>query len=749
MNTKHLLFLLFLFSTMHIAAADVSRARVFAFDLQTEFIDEHFYATFQSNTPFTEGYVYLYPPTTEPITSSHTPAITIPITSDMVDGSHVRVPIPEHLMTGEYAGMLDVLNWAVQLTGTPIAETPELVEFTDPTAENITFYLPQGVAINTNPYSSYFGDIYIAQAADGRTSDGDGAKEDWYDAGKNARTQAQKKGIFVYNPLFEEKNPTNQGYLPANIAWRDMWRHDMHRIAINPTNDHVAFAYWHNQDGKNTTTIYEVHPRHLRGDAHAFDAIDVAPDSPLKRAHSLCYDHTGTLFVLDTANVNASGNKASGLLYKKSGDDWQLIVNGINEGNTDAQGNVVGLWAGLDNALASDGQGGLWVAQYRENFLKKNQEGTKQLDLYPILAHVSATNQIDFMVTQKSHEDLIRMFTRGSIDDGTGVSNRGQLAYWQSENLLAYAGNGRVTLYRTAYDADGKPTLTPWLSTPEIAYDIDGIAFDYVGNLYVLSHTTQRLYAFALPKADNTSFVPAPRKVITIDQDKDNTTSDAMNFYRTLPANSAVDVKLIRPFTNQYWQTLTLPFAMTSEQTQAVFGDRTDVAIMAHSYLMADDCMYLRFDFTESVPQGQPCLVHPSENLARGAVVKDVVLSTDVQAVHTGKAHMYGILAPMDFNAFRDEHPDEYFYFLAPNQLLAKNAAQTMQALRAYFQFALSKEQLQRLSAKVVFEDEMPTDIEHIPEPMQPLPPAKILRDGQLIIRHNGMEFTPLGQRVR
>jgi site-specific recombinase XerD len=110
---------------------------------------------------------------------------------------------------------------------------------------------------------------------------------------------------------------------------------------------------------------------------------------------------------------------------------------------------------------------------------------------------------------------------------------------------------------------------------------------------------------------------------------------------------------------------------------------------------------------------------------------------------------MYGILAPMDFNAFREEHSDEYFYFLAPNQLLAKNAAQKMQALRAYFQFALSKEQLQRLSAKVVFEDEMPTDIEHIPEPMQPLPPAKILRDGQLIIRHNGMEFTPQGQRVR
>lgn len=753
MNTKHLLFLLFLFSTMHIAAADVSRARVFAFDLKTEVIDNIFYATFKCNTPFTEGKVYLYPPITEPITQSHTPVFTLSVTSDMVDGALVRVPIPEDEMTGKYADMLHILNWAVELIGTPIQQEETLVEYTDPTDENITFYCPQSIAINTNPYSPSFADIYIAQAANGRATDDADESDDWYNAAKYERTKTQKKGIFVYNPIFEEKNPYNQGYLPNNITWHERWRHDMHRLAINPTNDHLSFAYahWSNANWKqNTTAIYEINPRNLRGELHDFDAINVAEGSPLKRAHSLCYDNTGALYVLDSANINSTGSNACGDIYKKEGDTWTLHVDGSETGHSDVQDRTVGLWPTLDNALASDGRGGIWVAQYRKNFLKdETVNEQRQWDLYPILAHVTRDGKVDFMVTQRSHLDTIKMFTNGNTDDGTGASNKGQLAYWEKEDILAFAGNKRVTLYKTTYDANDKPILTKWLATPEIAADIDGIAFDYVGNLHVLSHTTQRLYAFALPKDDNRCFTPAPRKVITIDQEIDNTTSYAMNFYQSMPPNSIVDVKLLRPFTNQYWQTLTLPFAMNSEQTQAVFGEGTDVATMAHSYLMSNDCLYLRFDFAETIPQGQPCLIHPTEVLSRGAVVKEVVLSTDLQTVDTEHAHMYGILAPMDFNAFRDKHRDEYFYFLAPNQLLAKNAAQTMQALRAYFQFALSKEQLQRLTARVVFEDDMPTELEELLAEQEPQQATKILRNGQLIIRRNGMEFTPQGQRVR
>lgn len=759
MNLKHFFFLLLLVFGVHLYAED-SRARVFAFDLRTEIIDQVFYATFKCNTAFTEGNLHLYLPTAEHITEVHTPALTVPFTPATVemDGALVRVPIPEDQMTGDLATMLEVLNWAVELKGTPIDEGSELVEYTNPADENITFYCPQGIAINTNPYSLYFSNIYIAQAADGRSTDDGDETDDWYNAAKYERTKTQKKGIFIYNPIFEELSPANEGYLPSNIVMESNWRHDLHRIAINPANDNVAFAFRRNQSGL-YSSIYEVRPRDMRAkNRRHINATDVAVGSGLVRTHSLCYDKEGALYVMDNTNVAYTPHTyATGKLYKQSDAAWDILVDGSTKGNRDINDNIVGLWPTMDNALAADGHNGVWVAQYRENFLKdtvvKNSkdEDTRQMDLYPILTHIAANGEVDFMVTQKSAADTIRMFTHdGGIvhESGRGASNRGQLAYFEKEDLLAFAGNKRVTLYRTTYDSDGKPTLSKWLATPEIAADIDGIAFDYVGNLYVLSHTTQRLYAFALPKTDNRSFVPAPRKVITIDEKKDNTCSYAMNFYKSMPANSAVDVKMLRPFTNQYWQTLTLPFSMGEEQTQDVFGDGTGVAVMEHTYLKSSDWLYLRFDFIDSVQQVVPCLVLPTQVLTRGAVVHEQVLSLDVQTVFTDYAQMYGVLAPMDFNAFRDQHPDDNFYFLAPNQLLSDNAADTMLALRAYFKFALSKEQLQNLRAKVVFEEEVSTDIEPVVDEDSSCLPTKVLRNGQLIICRDGAEFTLQGQRL-
>ena len=760
MNLKHFSLLLLLVCSVHLHAED-SRARVFAFDLRTEIIDQVFYATFKCNTAFTEGKLHLYLPTVEHITEAHTPALTVPFTPATVDvdGALVRVPIPENQMTGDLATMLEVLNWAVELKGTPIVETLELVEYTDPTDENITFYLPQGIAINNNPYSIYFANMYIAQAADGRATDDDDPTDDWFNAGKYARTKTQKKGIYIYNPIFEELSPKNEGYLPSNIAMDPGWRHDLHRIAVNPANDNVGFAY-RRSDGK-SSSIYEIRPHDMCAKNKSnVNAIDVALGGPLTRTHSLCYDNDGALYVMDNTNVAFTPyTYATGKLYKQSDSEWELFVDGTTKGNLDINNKIVGLWPTMDHALALDGHDGVWVAQYRLNFLKDtlliNSKGevVPELDLYPILTHITSAGEVDFMVTQRSAEDTIRMFSNdGNIihESGRGASSRGQLAYFEKENLLAFAGNKRVTLYRVTYDPNGKPTLSKWLATPEIAADIDGVAFDYVGNLYVLSHTTQRLYAFALPtKEENRSFVPAPRKVITIDEKKDNANSDAMKFYQSMPANSVVDVKMLRPFTNQYWQTLTLPFAMGEEQTQDVFGDGTDVAVMGYSYLKSSDWLYVRFDFIDSVQRAVPCLVLPTQVLTRGAVVHEQVLSLDVQKVFTNYAQMHGVLAPMDFNAFRELHPDDNFYFLAPNQLLSDNAADTMLALRAYFKFALSKEQLQNLRAKVVFEEEVSTDIESVVDEDSSCLPTKVLRNGQLIICRDGAEFTLQGERLR
>ena len=363
MNLKHFSLLLLLVCSVHLHAED-SRARVFAFDLRTEIIDQVFYATFKCNTAFTEGKLHLYRPKVEHITKADTAALTVPFTPATVDmdGALVRVPIPENQMTGDLSTMLEVLNWAVELTGTPIVETSELVEYTDPTDENITFYLPQGIAINNNPYSIYFANMYIAQAADGRATDDDDPTDDWFNAGKYARTKTQKKGIYIYNPIFEELSPKNEGYLPSNIAMDPGWRHDLHRIAVNPANDNVGFAY-RRSDGK-SSSIYEIRPHDMCAKNKSnVNAIDVALGAPLTRTHSLCYDNDGALYVMDNTNVAFTPyTYATGKLYKQSDSEWELFVDGPKKGNLDINNDTVGLWPTLDNALAAEQ---IWLHQMR------------------------------------------------------------------------------------------------------------------------------------------------------------------------------------------------------------------------------------------------------------------------------------------------------------------------------------------------------------------------------------------------
>ena len=163
---KKQLLLLPLLACVAISYAEDSMARLFAFDLKTEMVDDVFYATFQINTPFTSGKLFIYPPKIDHISQSDSPVITKEFTSTSpdvkIDGSLVMVPIPENEMTGDKEILLDILNWAVELTGTPIEEGSMLLEYSDPTDENITFYCPQGIAINTNPYSAHFANIYRA-----------------------------------------------------------------------------------------------------------------------------------------------------------------------------------------------------------------------------------------------------------------------------------------------------------------------------------------------------------------------------------------------------------------------------------------------------------------------------------------------------------------------------------------------------------------------------------------------------------
>ena len=358
-------------------------------------------------------------------------------------------------------------NWGVKMTGSAIGLNAKgfTLEVTDVDRGIYNFYLPQGVAVDNNPESSTFGKIYIAEATNGAS-----------DGGSN-RADNQKRGIFIYDQTLAELNPTsNVGIIPSNVTLADASRHAMHRIAVNPVNGHVAFAY--NIAG--STAVWSVDPNNLAG-----EATNLIAGLGITKANSICFDEDGVLYVMDNGNTSTGGT----LVKIKNGALTKIVQNAI--------------WGVEDNAIVSDGRGGIWIAQHRS-----------AIDDYAVLSHVNAAGAIDFKVTNASATALQNLFPTANGN----ASYRGQCAYNTREDLLAFGGNYRSSVYKVTYDAEtGIPSLALSYRTPYLSKNIDGLAFDYAGDLYLLSASAERFYKYSAPTNNNTCTVPAKKaQVITL-----------------------------------------------------------------------------------------------------------------------------------------------------------------------------------------------------------------------------------------
>ena len=346
------------------------------------------------------------------------------------------------------------VNWAIKLEAGAIAE---FTEVTDASRGIYNFYLPQGVAVDNNPESATFGTIYVAAATDGASDGG------------SDRADTQKRGIFIYDQELNELNPTsNVGIVPSNVTFGATSRQVMKRLVINPVTNEVAFA--HNAD---PMAVWAVAAENVGGEAK-----NLIEGLGFTNVNSICFTEDGTLYVLES-----NGYPAPGSLYK--------VANGV----------VDTIFAGYtrfgngDNALVSDNRGGVWICQNRG-----------QLDTYNQLTHVNAAGEIDFEVNTAT--------PNGFESKNTA---RGTIAYNPAEDILAMSiGTGSTigaSLFKVTYDeTTGVPALTLIGSTPSMGKNVDGLAFDYAGDLYGLSANKERLYKYAVPTENNVCTTPAASK---------------------------------------------------------------------------------------------------------------------------------------------------------------------------------------------------------------------------------------------
>ena len=364
------------------------------------------------------------------------------------------------------------MNWAVKLAGEAIAAGTELE-----LVGSDDFYNMMGVVVDNNPESHHFSKIYIQQSYE---YPGSGSTAD--------RNKTQTSGIYVYDQgLNELNNPVNTGIVPnvpeAYKATFGANRDAMKRLAINPITGQLAFC--HNISGLGSVWAMN------RDDMTAAATNLIDGITAFNKPNSLCFDEDGTLFVLADGGYSSTLGSL-GTIYK--------IVDGTATAFSTFK------YANGENAIASDGKGGLWVAQQRNN-----------LDGFSAYTHHKADGEVDYTVTNKSSDEVKSLFQHTA----EYMSKRGAIAYDVKRDILAVGGDKKVILFSVAYDATtGAPTLTKLFATPTIGGNIDGIAFDYAGDVYVVSSSSEKFYKFEVPTETNVCTTPAPKAQVLINTDQ-------------------------------------------------------------------------------------------------------------------------------------------------------------------------------------------------------------------------------------
>lgn len=382
------------------------------------------------------------------------------LNADGTEVGKVAVPVAKGKNTVELAASqipgTGELNWAVELTGAAIETATTLTDASD----KYYYYLPQDVEVNNNPESDYFGTIYVAEPYAGASD------------GASAHSQTQKIGIYVYDAALNLENYA-QGYVPSNVTVKAADKHNtLHRLVVHPLTDEVVFTQ------SVGAYVWAANPANLNA-----EAVNLVAGLGIGVANSVCFDENGVMYVFDASTTGG------GTLYK--------VIDGVATAVVSIPAVVNGR-----NSLAADGHGGVWIGQNRG-----------QMDTYNYLTHVNAAGKIDYEVNANSADEIKAMFAVNM--------NRGHIAYDAQRDVLAIGGGGKVTLLNAVYDENGIPTLTKWTETPMFnsekpAWNVDGIAFDYAGDLYVVCASNERFYKYALPTATNTCTTPAKKSLTVV-----------------------------------------------------------------------------------------------------------------------------------------------------------------------------------------------------------------------------------------
>ena len=209
----------------------------------------------------------------------------------------------------------------------------------------------------------------------------------------------------------------------------------------------------------------------------------------------------------------------------------------------------------------------------------------------------------------------------------------------------------------------------------------------------------------------------------------------------------AQNIQIIRTFTGGMFNTICLPFGINSTKLKNAFGDDVELKVFAGAdFDEATSALDLNFnDATSSgIYQGTPYLIKPSHDI-KNPVFESVEISVTEAGSSTGDfANFHGTLVATDIPAGEDN------LFLGPNNLLyfSPDAATPVKGFRAWFIIHDIPNPAHMIRhARIVQHEQVLTAIDLVNGDNTNV--QKVIRNGQLIIIRDGVQFTVQGQKIQ
>lgn len=158
--------------------------------------------------------------------------------------------------------------------------------------------------------------------------------------------------------------------------------------------------------------------------------------------------------------------------------------------------------------------------------------------------------------------------------------------------------------------------------------------------------------------------------VALLDDADDDLTSTMMNTF----GGKEVNVELSRPIASGQWNTLCVPFNMSADQIESVFGAGTSVAVFSNA-----ENDVVNFSTANEITAGIPCILYPA-NTVNKISLSNIPLKNFL-APGSVKSTDYTFVGTLATTS----PAGTIFYFANGNQIKKLTADGSIKAFRAYF----------------------------------------------------------------